>query len=78
QKPWVIEKRKEVAAENSWEARVERIQGLLAGALEGRYPEPSPEDTAKIGAGAARFKTPPVAAAAAATAGQAHGDGHHH
>ena len=67
QKDWVVELRRKVAEENSWDARAEMIRSLLAGALDGNYPEPEAAWLDRPGKHAKQWRTPPAGVGAEET-----------
>ncbi|MEO7994956.1 MAG: glycosyltransferase [bacterium] len=80
QKAHVIEKRKEIAALNSWEARVAQITDLFEHALAKDFPAVDPAWSGRPGALAAQWRNlaPAVPAVAVVVAHDHDHDDHHH
>lgn len=78
QKDWVIDLRRQVAAEHSWEQRAAQVASLMEGMIAGEYPEPDPDWAARPGAKAKQWRTPPAGVAAEAPSGPHHTHAHDH
>lgn len=80
QKEWVIDLRRQLAADSTWEKRSDFIAQLMTGMLGGQYPEPNPDWAARPGALAKKWRTPPAGVAAEPAPGphHAHDHGHEH